>query len=163
MNLSKNKTAYIIIYTPPQTIHTQSSNRYQYSLAVDYQTTHPTSTYLTAKKTKHIQGTKKRHKKWIHTTRIHTTKNQTKNRKRNIIWFNPPYSKNVKTDISKDFINLIEKHFPKHSTLAKIFNKNNLKISYKKHGPNYKSPQKKKKKTITTQQKLTTSAIEGTN
>ena len=71
-------------------------------------------------------------KKSGYTQQLEYTPPKTKpnNRKRNIIWFNPPYSKNVKTNISKDFIKLIEKHFPKHSSLAIIFNKNNLKISY---------------------------------
>ena len=41
----------ISIYTPPQTTHPQSSNWYQYLLAVNYQTTHPTWTNLTAKRT----------------------------------------------------------------------------------------------------------------
>ena len=40
------------------------------------------------------------------------------------IWFNPTYNKNVKPNISKGFMKLIEKHFPKQNTLAKIFNKN---------------------------------------
>ena len=51
-------------------------------------------------------------------------------RKRNIIWFNPPYSKNVKTNIGKICIKLINKHFPRSSDLHKIFNRNTLKLSY---------------------------------
>ena len=53
-----------------------------------------------------------------------------KNRKRNIIWFNPTYNKNVKTNIGKIFIKLIDKHFPKSNKLYKIFSRNTLKISY---------------------------------
>ena len=34
-------------------------------------------------------------------------------RKSKIIWFNPPYSKHVKTNIGKIFLKLISKHFPK--------------------------------------------------
>ena len=30
-----------------------------------------------------------------------------KNRKRNITWFNPPFSKNVSTNVGKRFLNLI--------------------------------------------------------
>ena len=52
------------------------------------------------------------------------------NRRRNIIWFNPPYSENVETNIGYEFLNLITKHFPKHHRLHKICNKNNIKISY---------------------------------
>ena len=53
-----------------------------------------------------------------------------KNRKRNIIWFNPPYNKNVKTNIGKIFLKLVDKHFPKSNKLHKIFNRNTLKVSY---------------------------------
>ena len=55
---------------------------------------------------------------------------QSKNRSRNIIWFNPPYSQNVRTNIAKSFLCLIDKHFPKSHKLHKIFNRNNLKVSY---------------------------------
>ena len=50
--------------------------------------------------------------------------------KRNIIWFNPPFNKNVSTIIAKTFLQLIKKHFPKSNRLHKIFNKNNVKVSY---------------------------------
>ena len=53
-----------------------------------------------------------------------------KKRKRNIIWFNPPYSKNVKTNVGAVFLKLIKRHFPAGSPLGKIFNKNSIKISY---------------------------------
>ena len=53
-----------------------------------------------------------------------------KNRSRNIIWFNPPLSQNVKTNIGKIFLKLIEKHFPNHHRLHKIFNLNTIKLSY---------------------------------
>ena len=52
-----------------------------------------------------------------------------KQRKRKIIWFNPPYSINVKTK-NKIFLSLLKKHFPKKNKLHKIFNKNNVKINY---------------------------------
>ena len=52
------------------------------------------------------------------------------NRKRKIIWYNPPFSKNVKTNIGRMFFKLIKKHFPKENPLSKIFNKNTLKLSY---------------------------------
>ena len=52
------------------------------------------------------------------------------NRKRNIIWFNPPYSKNVATKVGNQFLKLINKHFPRHHKFYKLFNKNNVKVSY---------------------------------
>ena len=38
--------------------------------------------------------------------------NQRRKRKHKIIWFNPPYSKNVRTNIGKVFSNLLHKNFP---------------------------------------------------
>ena len=51
-------------------------------------------------------------------------------RKRNIIWYNPPFSNSVKTNIGRKFINLVKKHFNKRNPLSKIFNKHNMRISY---------------------------------
>ena len=53
-----------------------------------------------------------------------------KNRKRNIIWFNPPYCKSVSTKIGKFFLNLLDTRFPKNHNLNKIFNRNKVKVSY---------------------------------
>ena len=55
---------------------------------------------------------------------------QTKNRKRNIISLNPPYSKNVVTKVGHYFLKLLDKHFPRHHKLHKIFNRNTVKVSY---------------------------------
>ena len=52
--------------------------------------------------------------------------NSNPKRKRNIIWFNPPYSKNVRTNVAHKFLALIDKHFPKSSVLHKIFNRNSV-------------------------------------
>ena len=49
----------------------------------------------------------------------------TKQRKRKIIWFNPPYSKNVLTKVRNGFLKLFNKHFSRHHKLYKLFNKNN--------------------------------------
>ena len=47
-----------------------------------------------------------------------------------MIWFNPPYSKNGKTNIGKIFLNLIRKHVSPHHKFHKLFNKIAVKISY---------------------------------
>ena len=52
------------------------------------------------------------------------------NRKRNIIWFNPPFNNNTSTNIGRVFLNLVKKHFPRQHKFYKIFNKNNVKVSY---------------------------------
>ena len=52
------------------------------------------------------------------------------NRGCKIIWFNPPCSCSVATDIGKKFSLLLDKHFPKTHEFFKIFNWNNVKVSY---------------------------------
>ena len=56
--------------------------------------------------------------------------NDQRTRRRKIIWFNPPYSRSVKTNIGKNFLHLLEKHFPTNNKMHKIFNKNTVKVSY---------------------------------
>ena len=51
-------------------------------------------------------------------------------RNRNVIWFNPPYNSNVKTNIGHKFLQAIDDCFPKNNPLHKIFNRNTLKLSY---------------------------------
>lgn len=51
-------------------------------------------------------------------------------RPRKVIWFNPPYSRSVKSRIGQQFLRLIDKHFPKESKLHKIFNRQTIKVSY---------------------------------
>ena len=58
------------------------------------------------------------------------TPNNKKQRKRNIIWFNPPFNKSVKANIGKMFLIFIKKHFPSHHKFHKLLNKNTVKISY---------------------------------
>ena len=56
---------------------------------------------------------------------------QTKRRRSRVVtWFNPPFSTCVSTNITKVFNNLIIKHFKKDTLLGKLFNLNNLKLSY---------------------------------
>ena len=51
-------------------------------------------------------------------------------RQRNTLLFNPTYSKTVKIEIGKFFLQLLKKHFPKEHKFYKIFNKNTLKLKY---------------------------------
>ena len=53
-----------------------------------------------------------------------------RNRKRNIIWFNPPYNEAVENNIGREFSALIDKHFPPLHKYRKIFNRSNLRLSY---------------------------------
>ena len=51
-----------------------------------------------------------------------TSNSMSKNRKRDIIWYNPPFSKNVSTNIGRAFLKLLDAEFPKEHVLHKIFN-----------------------------------------
>ncbi len=51
-------------------------------------------------------------------------------RKRNITWFNPPFSANVKTNVGKQFLNIVDQCFPSSNALHKIINRNTVKVSY---------------------------------
>ena len=54
-----------------------------------------------------------------------------KRRQRKITWFNPPFSKNVKTNIGEKFLLLVDKCFPPNHVLRKVINRNCVKISYR--------------------------------
>ena len=55
--------------------------------------------------------------------------NGQRTRRRKIIWFNPPYSGSMKTNISKIFLHLLVKHFPANNRMHKLFDKNSVKVS----------------------------------
>ncbi|GFR76509.1 hypothetical protein ElyMa_005802200 [Elysia marginata] len=56
--------------------------------------------------------------------------NRTNRRKRRITWLNPPYSKNVSSNIGKKIFDLLNSCFPANHKLHKIINKNTTKLSY---------------------------------
>ena len=56
--------------------------------------------------------------------------NTRQNRNKKVIWFNPSFSLNVKTNIGKVFLKHVGKHFPRSHKFNKIFNLNTIKISY---------------------------------
>ena len=59
-----------------------------------------------------------------------TKQRNKRTRTRNILWYNPPWSENVATNIGKKFFNLIEKHFPNGHRYRKFINRNCVKLSY---------------------------------
>ena len=63
---------------------------------------------------------------------------KSKRKKRNIIWFNPPYSKFIKTNVGKKFLEALDTCFGQNKELHKLFNRHNTKVSYK-CGPNIKN------------------------
>ena len=76
------------------------------------------------------------------------------NRKRNITWFNPPYSKHVASNIGKQFLNLIDTCFPPTNKLHKILNRNTVKLTYRCM-PNIKQNISNHNKTILTKESST--------
>ena len=58
------------------------------------------------------------------------TQPKKKARKRKIILFNPPFNNYVANNNKKEFLKLINKHFPPQHKFHKILNRNNIKISY---------------------------------
>ena len=59
------------------------------------------------------------------------TEGKGRKRKRKVLYFNPPLSQNVQSNIGKTFLTLLKTHFPKNSPLNKVVNPNTVKISYK--------------------------------
>ena len=51
-------------------------------------------------------------------------------RSRKVMYFNPPFSRLVSTNVIKLFLSLIDKHFPKGHKLHKCFNRNTVKATY---------------------------------
>ena len=52
------------------------------------------------------------------------------NRSRQIIWFNPPFCKSVKTRVGHKFLQILDKCFHINNPLRQIFNRNTVKISF---------------------------------
>ena len=69
-----------------------------------------------------------------------------RNTGRNIIWYNPSFSKDIKTNIAKQFSYWLDKQFGRNHKYYKISNRNNVKISYSciDNGKNIISSYKKK-------------------
>ena len=57
-------------------------------------------------------------------------RNRRNNRARKSLWFTLPYNTAVANKIGKEFFRLLKKNFPPSSNHYKIFNKNNVKLSY---------------------------------
>lgn len=52
-----------------------------------------------------------------------------RSRRKKVIWFNPPFSETVKTNVANQFLSLVNKHF-KNTPLNKYFNRSTIKVSY---------------------------------
>ena len=61
-----------------------------------------------------------------------TTQKKKKCRTKPVTWFNPPFSKNVKTNIGKEFLKLLDTAFPLSNPLHRLFTRHTVKISYRR-------------------------------
>ena len=66
----------------------------------------------------------------LHFDQENSQSSKKRKRRRNVLWFNPPFSLNVKTNIGKKFFAILDKHFPKENPLSKLFNRKTVKLSY---------------------------------
>ena len=51
-------------------------------------------------------------------------------RNRNVLYYNPPFDLQVKTNVGRTFLQLLDKNFPPHHRLHKLLNRKTVKISY---------------------------------
>ena len=59
------------------------------------------------------------------------SKNKGRKRRRDIYWYNPPWSKNVKTPIAEQFLKTLDHYFPRDHPLHKWLNRSTIKVSYR--------------------------------
>ena len=74
-------------------------------------------------------------KKSGHSHKLTYKKPDTKTRKKrqrrkDIIWFTPPYSASLKTNIGQEFLKILDKNFPINKPLHQEFNRKTVKIGY---------------------------------
>ena len=72
------------------------------------------------------------------TEEVKKNKQKKKTRKRKVLWYNPPFEQSLDTNIGKEFLKLIDKHFgnKRDDNLHKIINRKTVKIGYS-CGPNF--------------------------
>ena len=59
-----------------------------------------------------------------------SNKQCSRTRRREVLWFNPPWNSAVSTNVAARFLRLIDKHFSNNPTFHKQFNRQNVKVSY---------------------------------
>ena len=69
---------------------------------------------------------------YSHKLEYHPPEERNKRKRvRKILWFNPPYNANLRTNVGRKFLNLIDKHFPRGSPLYSLINRYKVKLSYR--------------------------------
>ena len=62
-------------------------------------------------------------------TKVRRTRKRTRNRR--ILWFNPPFCLSVKSNLGRQFLQLVDKSFPPGNPLRKILNRHTMQLSYR--------------------------------
>ena len=52
-------------------------------------------------------------------------------RKKRVTWFNPPFSLDVDTNVGREFLKLVDLHFPPGHVLHSVLNRSTVKVSYR--------------------------------
>ena len=52
-------------------------------------------------------------------------------RKRKVVWFNPPYCMSLKTKVGQRFLNILDSCFPTDHPLHRVFNRHTVQLSYR--------------------------------
>jgi len=60
----------------------------------------------------------------------HTTSRPKRGGRQNITWYNPPFSESITSNLGKQCFKILDEEIPRDHKLYKIFNKNNIKLSY---------------------------------
>ena len=111
------------------TTHPLSWSIYQTPSAADY-APHKATVELSTWKAKPIYEDALKNSGHRHIMEYFMPQKKPRNRKCNVIWFNPPFNQNMTTNFARNFLDLLDKHFPHHHQYHKPFNRNNVKTSF---------------------------------
>ena len=127
----KKPNDQLLCATPHQTIHHRSLK--QLRISISNRLSNNSSNNQVFDMSKGDYEKARRESAYKNVSLIYTDKKdikQKQNLSRNILWFNSPFNNYVSTKVAKQYLNLIDQHFPKSNKLHAIFNRNTVKVSY---------------------------------
>ena len=128
---TKSQTIYYYVSTNLQTIHCKLSTNCQKRISEHLSINSSNEEVFNSSKYQYEKALKDSGYTDFKLKFNKTSNNHTKrNRQRNSIWFNPPFSRAVSANVAKRFLQLLRHHLPPSNELHKIFNKNRVKVSY---------------------------------
>ena len=115
-NLTENLPIIYCTLIPPPTIYRKLLSSYKHQQPKDFPKIYQVQKSLTKVEYENALENSEYHSINLNYTQI-TENHRKRNRSRNIIWFNPPHSQNVITNVAKRFLNLLDHYFPKSNKL----------------------------------------------